>query len=132
MLEIHIEPGSSTPLYKPIIDQVRWAVFAVGHDAGEPLPSVRALADQLVINPNTVAHAYAELVRAGVIEARPGKGFTVCVRRQVYSNEERQRRLDQTLEEFVKEALFLDFTPAEIRRAVDQKLSELSARRKGD
>jgi GntR family transcriptional regulator len=131
VLEFRIQPGGSTPLYRQIVDQVRWAVTTSIHDAGNPLPSVRVLAEQLVINPNTVARAYAELVRDGVIEARPGKGYFICKRRQVYSKEERQRRIGEVLDEFVKEALFLDFAPAEIRQALDQKLSDLPLRRKG-
>jgi GntR family transcriptional regulator len=131
VLEIRIQPGSSAPLYKQIVDQVRWAVATAGYDVGDSLPSVRALADQLVINPNTVARAYAELGRNGVIEARPGKGYFICKPRPVYSKEERNRRLEEALEEFVKEAYFLNFDPAEIRNALEQRLCELPTRRKG-
>ena len=91
---------------------------------GDPLPSVRALGEQLVINPNTVARAYAELVRDGVIEARPGKGYFIAERRQVYSNQERRRRLAEALETFANEALFLGFTSAEIRKALNRKLED--------
>lgn len=131
MLQIRIQPGSSTPLYRQIVDQIRWVVATEVHDAGHPLPSVRTLAEQLVINPNTVVHAYAELVRDGVIEARPGKGYFICMHRPAYSAAERRRRLGEVLDEFVREALLLEFTSSEILHALDQKLSEIPQRRKG-
>ena len=124
MLEIRVVSGGGTPLYRQIGDQVRRAVVTGAHRAGEPLPSIRALGEQLVINPNTVARAYAELVRDGVIEARPGKGYFIAERRQVYSREERRRRLTDALDAFTNEALFLGFTPKEIRKALDRKLEE--------
>src|SRR5262245_50745447 len=93
---------------------------------GEPVPSVRNQADRLVINANTVAKAYAELVRDGVLESQQGLGFFVAnKKRQVYSRAERLRRLHQALEAFVHEAVFLDFSADEIRKAVDEKLAEL-------
>ena len=124
MLDLRIASGGGTPLYRQIVDQVRRAVVTGAHAPGEPLPSVRALGEQLVINPNTVARAYAELVRDGVIEARPGKGYFIAARRQVYSKEERRRRLADVLDAFTNEALFLGFTPSEIRKALDRKLEE--------
>ena len=65
----------------------------------EQMPSVRALAEQLVINPNTVARTYADLIREGVLEAQKGKGVFVARRRAVFTKAERLRRLDAVLEE---------------------------------
>jgi GntR family transcriptional regulator len=123
---INITTGAGTPIYRQISDQVRLGVATGSLAPGDPLPSVRNLADRLVINANTVAKAYAELVRDGVLDSQQGLGFFVASKkRQVYSRAERQRRLSQALETFVHEAVFLDFTPDEIRQAVDEKLADL-------
>ena len=124
--QITITTGSGTPIYRQIVDQVRLGVATGALGPGDVLPSVRSLADRLVINANTVAKAYAELVRDGVLESQQGLGFFVAnKKRQVYSRAERLRRLRQALETFVHEAVFLDFTADEIRNAVDEKLADL-------
>lgn len=125
-LSISIAPGSAVTIYRQIVDQVCAAVIAGRVAELEPLPSVRALADELVVNPNTVARAYAELARDGIVESRPGKGFFIAPRRQVYTRPERLRRLAPALNAFVSEALMLGFTPDEILEQVEQKTAELS------
>jgi GntR family transcriptional regulator len=93
--------------------------------SGEALPSVRSLAEQLVINFNTVSKGYAELVREGILESLQGKGFFVAHKRQIYSRAERLRRLRHAVDNFIHEAVFLDFSAEEICKAVDEKLAEL-------
>ena len=130
---IHITTGSATPIYRQIVEQVRLGVATGALAPGDPLPSVRSLADRLVINFNTVAKAYADLVRDGVLESQQGKGFFVAnEKRQVYSRAERLRRLHQALDAFVHEAVCLDFTADEIRQAVDEKLAEMDLQLKRD
>jgi GntR family transcriptional regulator len=122
---VQIATGSGTPIYRQIVDQVRLAVATGVLTAGDPMPSVRVLAERLVINFNTVAKAYGELVRDGVLESLQGKGYFVAQKRQIYSRAERLRRLRQALDAFVQEAVFLDFTDDEIRKAVDERLADL-------
>jgi GntR family transcriptional regulator len=123
---IYITTGAGTPIYRQIVDQVRLAVATGALSPGDDMPSVRSLADRLVINANTVAKAYAELVRDGVLESQQGLGFFVAnKKRQVYSRAERLRRLQLALDAFIHEAVFLDFSAAEIRNAVDEKLDKL-------
>jgi GntR family transcriptional regulator len=122
---VNITTGAGTPIYRQIVDQVRLAVATGALPAGEALPSVRTLAERLLINFNTVAKAYAELVRDGVLESLQGKGFFVAQKRQIYSKAERLRRLRQAADSFIHEAVFLDFTADEIRKAVDEKLAAL-------
>src|SRR5262245_55573043 len=122
---IAITTGAGTPIYRQIVEQVRLGVATGALAPGDALPRVRALADRLVINANTVAKAYAELVRDGVLGSQQGLDFFVASKkRQVYSRAERLRRLHQALDSFVHEAVFLDFSPEEIRNAVDEKLAE--------
>jgi len=122
---IQVTTGAGTPIYRQIVDQVRLAVATGTLSPGEAVPSVRNLAEQLVINFNTVSKAYAELVREGVLESLQGKGFFVAQKRQIYSRSERLRRLRHTVDNFIHEAVFLDFSAEEIRKAVDAKLAEL-------
>jgi GntR family transcriptional regulator len=117
--------GSGTPIYRQIIEQVRLGVATGTLAPGDAMPSVRSVAEQNLVNANTVVKAYAELVRDGVLESHHGKGFFVAEKRQVYSRAERTRRLRQAVGTLVHEAVFLDFTPDEIRRAVDEKLADL-------
>lgn len=126
-LEFRIATGSNLPIYRQIGDQVRKAVASGALVEGEQLPSVRALAELLVINPNTVARAYADLMHEGVLASQPGKGLFVAQRRQKFSKAERQRRLEQALEVLLQEVLFLDFSRAEIIEALQQKLNEMDA-----
>src|SRR5579863_9697544 len=113
-LALSVVPGTSIAIYRQIVDQISAAILAGRIGADEPLPSVRALAEQLVVNPNTVARAYGELTREGIIESRPGRGMFVSERRQIYSKPERTRRLDQATTALVTEGLLLGFTPKEI------------------
>jgi GntR family transcriptional regulator len=127
---INITTGGGTPIYRQIVEQVRLAVATGVLTPGDAMPSVRSLAEQQVVNPNTVVKAYAELVRDGILESHHGKGFFVAQKRQVFSKAERLRRLRQALDAFVHEAVFLDFSPDEIRQVVDEKLDKLDLQAK--
>lgn len=131
-LEFKIATGSDTPIYRQLADQVRRAVAAGSLSTGAQLPSVRALAEQLVINPNTVARSYAELVQEGVLESQAGKGLFVAARQQKFSREERLRRLHRALDGFLQEVLFLDFQSEEILVLMKEKLTQLDVRPRED
>lgn len=126
-MQIRVVPGSSTAIYRQIADQVRRSVAAGELSVGDPLPSVRQLAKELVVNPNTVAKAYAELVRDGALETQAGRGVFVAKRRSVFSKAERIRRLDQALDTAISEAITLDFTSDEVLDRMRLKLEKLSA-----
>lgn len=113
-LRIEIYSGTGEPIYVQIETQVRRAVASGRLREGEQLPSVRALAEQLTVNPNTVARAYNEMVSEGILESQPGRGIFVARRRQIFSLEERQRRLDEAIRRFLDETAFLDIPHAQI------------------
>ena len=125
-LEISITTGSTVPIYRQIVDQVCRAIATGQLVPGEQVPSVRVLAEQLVINPNTVARTYADLIREGVLEAQKGKGVFVARRRPVFTKAERLRRLEAPLDGFVNEGVRLGFTPEELRDALERKLREFA------
>ncbi|MBT4866317.1 MAG: GntR family transcriptional regulator [Planctomycetaceae bacterium] len=129
-VDFQISIGSTVPIYRQIIDGVRRGVTNGELAVGDQLPSVRALAERLLVNHNTVAKAYQALVRDGVIESRHGRGVFVAKRRNIYTKAERHRRLDAALQAFVGEALLLDFDDAEIRQAVEKKLNDANGRKK--
>ena len=124
MINLSIQTGSSTPIYKQITDQVRMGVAAGKLAVDEQLPSIRALAERLVINPNTVARAYADLAREGLIESRAGRGVFVTRKRKMFTREEGWRRLEPLMAAVIGEAMVLDFTPEELRDAFEKKLSQ--------
>ena len=123
-LTCYINPGSNIPIYRQITEHVRLAVTTGKLTVGDPLPSVRALAEELVVNPNTVARAYSELMREGLLEARAGRGVFIAPKRKVYSRAEGWRRLEPLLNALIGEAMILDFTRAELREAFEEKLSK--------
>jgi GntR family transcriptional regulator len=125
--EISIVTGSDVPIYRQIVDQVCRAIATGQLEPGEQLPSVRALAEQLVINPNTVRRTYADLIRDGVLESHPGKGVFAARRRTVYTKTERLRRIDASLEAFVNDGVHLGFSPDELRDVLERKLREFAA-----
>jgi len=123
-LNISVNTGSATPIYRQITEQVRQGVATGRLAIGDQLPSVRALADELVLNPNTVARAYAELARQGLIESRAGRGVFVIQKRKVFSREEGRRRLEPLINALIGEALAMDFTPDQLLEAVENKMRE--------
>ena len=76
-MQIHISPTDGVPIYFQIVNQVKYLVASGRLQAGEELPPIRTLAEQLLINPNTVARAYRELEAAGVVTTRRGAGTHV-------------------------------------------------------
>jgi GntR family transcriptional regulator len=125
MFRIQVTAGSASPIYRQVVDQIRQAAASGKIAVGEALPSVRALAAELLINPNTIAKAYAALVRDGVLESQQGRGYFVSERRDIFSRKERQRRLEDVMTPFLAEALTLGFTAQQILNEVGKKLQQM-------
>ncbi len=123
-LNIAISVGSDTPIYKQITDQVRHGIATGKVAVGDQLPSVRALAEELVLNPNTVAKAYTDLAREGMIESRPGRGVFIIRKRKMFTREEGRRRLEPLVEGLIGEAMAMDFGPEELRDIFEKKLGQ--------
>ena len=131
-MQIQITAGSSQSLYRQIVDQIRRLVASEKLALGELLPSVRQLAKELMINPNTVAKAYAELVRDGVLESQAGRGYFVARRKNIYSKAERLRRLDEALDLLISEAVTLDFSSDEVVDRLHARLQKLLPKQRAD
>jgi GntR family transcriptional regulator len=125
-LHFEIFSGSGEPIYAQIEAQIRRAVANGGLRAGEQLPSVRALAEQLTVNPNTVSRAYNELIAEGIVAAQQGRGVFVARQRQVFSAAERQRRLNAAIRAFLDEVALLGLSQAQIQSRLKEIFSEYS------
>lgn len=91
---------------------------------------MRGLAAELVINHNTVAKAYAQLVQDGVIESQQGRGYFVAKRREIYTKAERTRRVVALIEPMISEATMLGFEDEELVDLVTKEIGKLSRKRK--
>lgn len=105
-LDLH----SGVPVYRQIIDQVRSGVASGSLNAGDQLPTVRQLAVDLAINPNTVLRAYRELELGGLLETHQGTGTFVANKKVEKNSAERDRRLTQMAGEFAARAGAAGFT----------------------
>jgi GntR family transcriptional regulator len=106
---LQIATGDPRPINRQIVDGVRRLIASGELPVGAALPSVRGLAQQLTINPNTVAKAYSELTAEGWLDARAGLGLFVAVPRQRLSDDERSRRLDEAVQRFAGDVIGLDY-----------------------
>lgn len=120
-----ISPASDMPIFRQLMQQIQRAVALGKLQVGDQVPAVRTLAETLVINPNTVARAYQELIREGVLESRSGRGVFVSERRQVFSKSERNRRLEQSAESLCHEAILLNASLPEVRALLETKWKDL-------
>ncbi|KAA5543907.1 GntR family transcriptional regulator [Roseiconus nitratireducens] len=111
---MQIVTGGKSPIYRQVVDQVRSGIAAGKLTVGDPLPSVRGLAAELVVNPNTIAKAYSILVSEGAVESHQGRGFFVAEQRNIYTKAERLRRLEEALRPAIAEALSLGFDEQEL------------------
>ena len=124
-MQIRVIPGSSAAIYRQIADQIRRGIASGELAVGDAVPSVRTLAKELIVNANTVAKAYAELIRDGVLETQAGKGAFVAARRDVYSKAERLRRLDDAIEIAISASIALNFNGDEILARMQSKLNKM-------
>ena len=128
-LMLQIATGDPRSISRQIVDGVRMAVATAELAVGAQLPSVRGLAQQLGVNPNTVAKAYAELAAEGWLESRQGLGLFVAPPRQRLSRAERDKRFDEAVSRFVHEVVALDLGSAEVLARLDAELSALAPRK---
>jgi GntR family transcriptional regulator len=103
-IRFRLDAGSGVPAYRQVIDQVQGGLASGALVSGDQLPTVRQLAVDLAINPNTVLRAYRELEIRGVLDTQQGTGTFVSDRKIVQDESERGRTLDQLVNEFVARA----------------------------
>jgi len=124
-----VDQGSPLPIYAQIVARVRRALAVGEIGPGEQLPTVRQLAVDLRINPNTVARAYADLEREGLIATRQGRGTFVSENPPATTPGERTARLESVIRAALEEAAAIGFRPNEFVRAMEEYVK---ARSEGD
>jgi GntR family transcriptional regulator len=122
---IQIVTGDPRPLSKQIVDGFRLKIITGVLAPGSKIPSVRGLAMQLMINTNTVARAYGKLTEEGLVEARKGLGLFVCPPRQLLSDAEREKRLDEEVDKFINGVIGLDYATDVIVQTITDRLDAL-------
>lgn len=125
----HVNPSSGVPIYVQVETQIKNAVAAGALKSGQPLPSVRKLAAELGINPNTAARAYQELEREGTITTVPGGGTFVTGGQPRFLKSERIRRLQPYARQIAVEGTQLGLGETEILDLVQEELAKLEAHR---
>jgi GntR family transcriptional regulator len=124
-LDLH----SGVPVYRQLIDQVRGGIASGSLNVGDQLPTVRQLAVDLSINPNTVARAYRELELGGVLETHQGTGTFIGAQKLRGSDEERSRQFAQIVADSVARAGAIGYTVEDLVEELRELIAEPIRRR---
>ena len=128
--QFRLDSYSGVPVYRQIIDQVTGGMATGTLSAGDQLPTVRQLAVDLAINPNTVIRAYRELEIRGVLETQQGTGTFISQKKVPRDDAERQRRLNQLVGEFMARAGSAGFTVEEVVEALAELHTDAGKKRR--
>ncbi len=120
-MQIHISSSDGVPIYLQIVNQVKRLAAAGRLAPGEEIPPIRVLAEQLVVNPNTVARAYLELERAGIVTKRHGSGTYIAEAGSPLSRREKLKLLGQRVDSLLVEAEHLDIGLDEVVELVRER-----------
>jgi len=121
---IRLLPNSDLPLFAQIVQQCRQALAQGALRPGDRLPTVRELAEELVVNPNTVAKAYQELEKSGVTTTRRGAGTFVADGTSVLAPHEKERILTEKIEACLTEAVHLGFPRKSVVKLFSERLEK--------
>jgi GntR family transcriptional regulator len=113
-----LDAHSGVPVYRQLIDQVQAAVASGALAPADQLPTVRQVAVDLTINPNTVSRAYREMEIRGLLDTQQGTGTFIADRKVEYSKDERERQLAQLAGEFVSRAGAAGFTLKQLMKTL--------------
>jgi GntR family transcriptional regulator len=127
LFRLNLESG--VPVYRQIMDQVRGAMASGSLSAGDQLPTVRQLAVDLAINPNTVARAYRELELGGLLETHQGTGSFISTQKIKRGDAERERQLAQIVGDCVSRAGAMGFTVDDVVEYLRKSAAESTRRR---
>ena len=127
--QFRLDLRSGVPVYRQLIDQVRGGIAAGALSAGDQLPTVRQLAVDLAINPNTVLRSYRELELGGLLETQQGTGTFITERKPRQATVERERQLSQLVGEFLARAGASGFTAEELLKELNELVHDQAPRR---
>ena len=128
-MQLQLNFKSGKPVYLQLVDQVKAAVASGAARAGDVLPSIRPLAEELRVNRNTVAKAYAELESQGVVETTPGRGCFISGRATPLRKDARMQILAEEIDQAVVQAHHLQVAKAEFLRLAEERFDSFERRR---
>ncbi len=120
-MQLHVTTGDGVPIYLQIANQVKYQVASGRLAAGDEIPPIRVLAHQLLVNPNTVARAYLELERAGVVHKRHGSGTYISDAGSPLARKERMKIIAERVDALLAEARHLEVEPQELLRLIKER-----------
>jgi GntR family transcriptional regulator len=120
-VQIHISTSDGVPIYSQIVNQVKYLIASGRLKAGDEMLPIRVLAEQLIVNPNTVARAYRELESAGLVEKRRTAGTYVSDQGSPLARRERVRILSQRIDALLAEARQMDIPHEELLKLLEQR-----------
>jgi GntR family transcriptional regulator len=120
-MDITINVTDGVPIYRQIVNQVKYLVASGLLRPGEELPPIRTLALQLKVTPNTIVKAYDELGTAGIVHKRQGSGTYVSGERPQLALRERRRIIEQRIDAMLAEAHQLNFSADDILRIIRER-----------
>ena len=127
LLQINFKSGK--PVYLQVVDQIKAAAASGTVQTGEPLPSIRPLAEELRVNRNTIAKAYSELENQGVIETIPGKGCFLKANNSPLKKDVRRKLLIEEVDEAIVMAHHLQVARPEFLDLVEERLDVMDDKR---
>ena len=129
-MTFHINFKSGKPVYLQLADQVKAAVASGALRAGDPLPSIRPLAESIRVNRNTIAKAYTELESQGVIEALPGKGCFIKENNSPLKKDVRRKLLVEEIDQAIVQAHHLQVPRGEFIELVRERFDILEEKQR--
>ena len=127
-----MDPRSGIPIYVQIVDQVRHAIEVGGFGPGERLPTVRRLAGDLALAPNTIVKAYNELQRAGLVESRPGVGTVVADGIGEVTRERQVAEIFRRLRVIARDAAALGISEDDLWASLDSEYERIPRNEAGE
>jgi GntR family transcriptional regulator len=124
-----IHPDSPIPIFEQIVTQVIFNIASGGLDVGALIPSVRDLGMRLTVHPNTVAKAFQELERLGVLKARRGRGMEVTADALKVCQTRRRDIVGKRIREVLREAVSSGLSADEVRRLVEDEIGRVNGKR---
>src|SRR5258706_8575507 len=126
-MQIRISPDDGLPIYLQIVNQVKYLIASGRLTSGEEVPAIRVLAQQLLVNPNTVARAYLELEREGVVAKKHGSGTYISENASPLARRERLEILQERIDALLVEASHLNVGFDELTSLLKQRRHLINA-----
>ena len=127
LIYLKIDHNAGVPISAQMLEQIKYQVISGALEPGTKIPSVRALAAELKLNPTTVARVYQQLETEGVFQTQRGRGTFIAARRTAYTSEEQRRRLAPLIRALVVEAGQLGLDYGELVELIEAEIARITS-----